>query len=76
MARFEPYPVPLGDGSHDIGDEARAAIARRLMEEFPLADPSLTSQQVRNLAMWAAASVRALLHELGTLRDLASSGDR
>src|SRR6185369_5131977 len=33
-------------------------------------DPDLAPEKVRQLAMWAGASVRALLHELGTLRDL------
>jgi len=68
--RFVPVPVPLGDGRHDIGDDVRAAIVHRLIEEWRH-DPDLTPEKVRHLAMWAGASVRALLHELGTLRDLA-----
>lgn len=47
----------------------RAAIVHRLIEEWRH-DPDLTPEKVRHLAMWAGASVRALLHELGTLRDL------
>jgi hypothetical protein len=70
--RYEPVPVPLGDGRHDIGDDVRAAIFYRLHDDFTLAAPWLTAQQRKQLAMLAAASVRALLHELGTLRDLAA----
>lgn len=66
---FEPTPVPLGDGRHDIGDTVRAAIANRLIEEWA-GDRDLSPEKVRQMAMWAAASVRSLLHELGTLRDL------
>lgn len=68
--RWEPVPVPLGDGRHDIGDDVRAAIVRRLMDEWSR-DPDLTPERVRQLAMWAGASVRALMHELGMLRDFA-----
>lgn len=68
--RWQPAPVPQGDGWHDIGDDARAAIVRRLMQDWSR-DPDLTPEKVRQLAIWAGASVRALLHELGTLRDLA-----
>lgn len=68
--RWQPMPVPLGDGRHDIGDDARAAIFHRLHDDFTLAAPWMTAEQRRRLAMFAAASVRALLHELGTLRDL------
>jgi hypothetical protein len=71
MDRWEPVPVPQGDGRHDIGDDVRAAIVQRLIDDWSR-DPDLTPEKVRQLAMWAAASVRALLHELGTLRDLAS----
>jgi hypothetical protein len=67
--RWEPVPVPKGDGRHDIGDDVRAAIVQRLTEDWSR-DPDLTPEKVRQLAMWAGASVRALLHELGTLRDL------
>lgn len=63
-------PVPLGDGRHDIGDDLRAAIVRRLMDEWRH-DPDLTPKKVKHLSMWAGASVRALLHELGTLKDWA-----
>lgn len=71
MDRWEPVPVPLGDGRHDIGDDVRAAIVQRLTEDWSR-DPDLTPEKARQLAMWAGASVRALLHELGTLRDLAN----
>ena len=74
MDRWEPVPVPQGDGRHDIGDDVRAAIVQRLIDDWSR-DPDLTPEKVRQLAMWAAASVRALLHELGTLRDLANEGD-
>ena len=70
--RWEPVPVPLGDGRHDIGDDMRAAIVKRLIEDWSR-DRDLTPEKVRQLAMWAGASVRALFHELGTLRDLAGS---
>ena len=63
-----PYPVPRGDGRHDIGDDTRAAIYRRLVEEFGRVN-GVTQGQAHHLAMLAAASVRSLLHELGTLRD-------
>ena len=63
MDRWEP-----------IGDDVRAAIVQRLIDDWSR-DPDLTPEKVRQLAMWAAASVRALLHELGTLRDLANEGD-
>lgn len=65
-------PVPRGDGRHDIGDDTRAAIFHRLHDDFTLAAPWATAEQRRQLAMLAAASVRALLHELGTLRDMAA----
>jgi len=68
--RWEPVSVPLGDGRHDIGDDVRAAIVERLTSDWSH-DPDLTPEKVRQLAMWAGASIRALLHELGTLRDLA-----
>jgi hypothetical protein len=74
MDRWEPVPVPLGDGRHDIGDDVRAAIVERLTSDWNR-DPDLTPEKARQLAMWAAASVRALLHELGTLRDLASEDE-
>ena len=74
MDRWEPVPVPQGDGRHDIGDDVRAAIVQRLIDDWSR-DPDLTPEKVRQLAMWAAASVRALLHELGTLRDLASEDE-
>lgn len=67
---WQPAPVPKGDGRHDIGDDVRAAIVERLMSDWS-GDPDLSAEKVRYLAMWAGASVRALLHELGTLRDLA-----
>src|SRR5690242_7541525 len=70
--RFTPTPVPPGDGRHDIGDNTRAAIFHRLHDDFTLAAPWATAEQRRHLAMLAAASVRALLHELGTLRDMKS----
>jgi hypothetical protein len=71
MDRFEPVPVPQGDGRHDIGDDVRAAIVERLTSDWSC-DPDLTPEKARQLAMWAAASVRALFHELGTLRDAAA----
>lgn len=67
----QPVPVPPGDGRHDIGDDVRAVIFHRLHDDFTLAAPWMTAEQRRQLAMLAAASVRALLHELGTLRDMA-----
>lgn len=70
--RFEPTPVPPGNGRHDIGDNTRAAIFHRLHDDFTLAAPWLTAEQRRHLAMLAAASTRALLHELGTLRGMES----
>lgn len=69
--RWQPTPIPAGDGRHDIGDDVRTAIFHRLHDDFTLAAPWMTAEQRRQLAMLAAASVRALLHELGTLRDLA-----
>lgn len=71
MNPYEPVPVPRGDGRHDIGDDTRTAIFHRLHDDFTLAAPWLTAEQRKHLAMLAAASVRALLHEIGTLRDLA-----
>lgn len=68
--RWQPVPVPQGDGRYDIGDEVRAAIVERLQSDWSH-DPDLTPEKVRQLAMWAAASVRSLLHELGMLKDLA-----
>lgn len=70
--RWQPTPTPIGDGRHDIGDDARAAIVRRLMDDWSR-DPDLSPEKVRQLAQWAAAAVRALLHELGTLRDMANA---
>jgi hypothetical protein len=70
--RWEPVPVPQGDGRHDIGDDVRAAIVQRLMSDWSH-DPDLTPAKVRQLAMWAGASVRALLHEIGTLRDMTAA---
>lgn len=67
--RWEPVPVPLGDPRHDIGDDARAAIVERLMSDWSRL-PDLKPEQVKHLAMWAGASVRALLCELGVLRDM------
>jgi hypothetical protein len=52
--RWEPVPVPLGDGRHDIGDDVRAAIVQRLMSEWSR-DPDLTPEKVRHLAQWAGA---------------------
>jgi hypothetical protein len=72
--RFVPVPIPLGDGRHDIGDDVRAAIVSRLMDDWSH-DPDLRPEKVRQLAMWAAASVRSLLHELGTLRDAVLPAD-
>lgn len=72
--RWQPAPVPLGDGRHDIGDDTRAAIFHRLHDDFTLAAPWTTAEQRRQLAMLAAASVRALLHELGALREMESAG--
>ena len=69
IERYHPVPVPRGDGRHDIGDDVRAAIVERLTSEWSR-DPDLTPEKARQLAMWAAASVRALFHELGTLRDM------
>lgn len=66
--RYAPVPVPRGDGRHDIGDEMRAAIVRRLTEEWSR-DPDLSTEKVRQLAMWASASVRTLMHEVGALKD-------
>jgi len=66
---WKPVPVPLGDPRHDIGDDARAAIALRLATEFT-GQHGLSQEQARQLGMWAAASVRALLHELGILHDM------
>jgi hypothetical protein len=63
--RWEPTPVPLGDGRHDIGDDTRVAIVRRLREDFERT--GMQPEQARQLAMLAAACVRALLHELGVL---------
>ena len=54
---------------HDIGDDIRAAIVRALMEQWQN-EPDLSPERVRHLAMWGAAAVRALLYELGTLRDM------
>ena len=71
--RYQPVPVPQGDGRHDIGDDVRAAIFHRLHDDFTLAAPWANAEQRRQLAMLAAASVRALLHELGTLRDMEKS---
>lgn len=71
-------PVPLlppdenGKVPHDIGDEARAAIAQRLIEAFTELAPALSAETVRQLAMIGAANVRALLYELGVLRVLTS----
>lgn len=69
--RWKPTPVPSGDPRHDIGDDARAAIVARLMDNWS-GDPDLTPEKVRQLAMWAGASVRAVLYELGVLRDMAT----
>lgn len=66
---WQPIPIPQGDGRHDIGDDARAAIVERLTADWSR-DPDLTPEKARQLAMWAAASVRSLLHELGTLKDM------
>lgn len=68
--RIVPMPVPRGDGRHDIGDDARAAIAQRLEADFVRVCGE-SPARARYLAMYAAAAVRALLHELGTLRDMA-----
>lgn len=67
----QPTPVPVGDGRHDIGDAARLAIYHRLMADW-CRDPDLAPEKKHHLAMFAAASVRALLHETGVLRDMAA----
>jgi hypothetical protein len=54
----------------DIGDDVRAAIVEKLMDEWN-GDPDLTPEKARQLAMWAAASVRSLLYDLGVLRAMA-----
>ena len=69
--RYEPVPVPRGDGRHDIGDDVRAAIVERLVSDWSR-DTDFAPEKVRQLAQWAGASVRALLHELGTLREIAA----
>lgn len=73
MDTWQPVPIPQGDGRHDIGDDVRAAIVRHLMDDWSR-DPDLSPEKVRQLAMWAAASVRALLHELGALQDMQREG--
>ena len=73
--RFQPVPVPRGDGRHDIGDDMRAAIVQRLIADWS-GDPDLTPEKTRQLAMWAGASVRSLVHEMGTLRDMAQAPQR
>jgi len=62
MDRWEP-----------VGDDVRAAIVQRLIDDWSR-DPDLTPEKVRQLAMWAAASVRALLHELRDLEALMLDG--
>jgi hypothetical protein len=70
VERWQPVPVPRGYGRHYIGDDVLAAIVERLTSDWSR-DPDLTPEKARQLAMLAGASVRSLLHELGTLRDLA-----
>jgi len=53
----------------------RAAIVQRLIADWS-ADPDLTPEKTRHLAMWAGASVRSLFHEMGTLRDMAQEHTR
>jgi hypothetical protein len=65
---WRPVPVPEGDPRHDIGDDARIAIVQRLQPI--LETDGLSAERARQLAMFAAASVRALLYELGVLRDM------
>ncbi len=72
VERWQPTPIPQGDGRHDIGDDMRAAIVARLTEDWSR-DPDLTPEKARQLAMWAAASVRSLFHELGSLREMAAA---
>ena len=69
---WTPSPVPLlpadehGRVPHDIGDDMRAAIVRRLIDDWS-GDPDLSPEKARALAMWAGASVRALIYEIGVL---------
>ena len=65
--RFVPVPVPVGDGRYDIGDDARLAIFEQLLHDWRFEEGVLTPEKKRQLAMLAAASVRAVLHEIGTL---------
>lgn len=62
--------TPFKLDRHDIGDDVRAAIVEKLLDDWSN-DPDLTPEKARQLAMWAAASVRSLLYDLGVLRSMA-----
>lgn len=62
--------MPYQLDKYDIGDDVRAAIAEKLIDDWS-DDPDLTPEKARRLAMWAAAAVRSLLYDLGVLRSMA-----
>lgn len=77
MDRWEPTPVPLGDdpSKHDIGDDVRTAIVHRLIDDFALGHAEVPVETRRQMAMLAAASVRALMAELSVLRTMGAPSD-
>ncbi len=75
MSNWQPTPVPLGPdpSRHDIGDDTRVAIVRRLIEDFARGYPAVDEETRRQMAMLAAASVRALLAELSVLKEMGAA---
>ena len=74
--RFTPTPVPFPadiDPRYDVTDEMRVAIVHRFVDDWRL-EPDLSAERRLHLAMFAAASVRALFYEMGVLRRMEERG--
>lgn len=66
--RWEPVPTPRGPDP--VGEDGRVAIYRRLTEDFAHCHGEVPEETRRQMAMLAAASVRALLSELAALNGM------
>jgi hypothetical protein len=68
---FECNPALKGepDATHDIGDEKRAAIYRRLQQDFQMV-AGLSDAQLHHLSLIGAATVRELLWQLSSLESM------
>ena len=67
--RFEPHDCGGVVPPDPLGEEFRSALARGLISDWSKRG-DLSESQVRDLAMWAAASARLLAGELALLRSM------